>query len=409
MNDIKKTGEKLIKLAQARKEKYTEKLNQPRCTNTPKRARVATGIENDCRRVVAFCETAERIGAAMVAGELKLLQGIKSLTDIEHVQKIDGFLRRHAGRFPELYKIDVWKSNLSEIIDYMPDLHLEVHINLKREFLKIAEETKGKREYYNRLLNLQWIEKEYARIDCHEFSKFKALITGHEKDFTGYFIDDVKWMEALIRMNLKGKEELKSALLEFTRYKVAKQEEDPIKKLEREMVGVNLGIDFFPTPKSYGMKLIELADIKSGMGVLEPSAGKGDLADLIRGEGVEPDVIEVSYTLQQFLSLKKYTLIGTDFLEFSGKQYDRIVMNPPFSNNKDIQHVRHAYDLLSENGRIVAIMSPHYQFAEERESREFREWISDKIDHEEKVDGGFNTNEAYRKTGVSSVIIVLTK
>ena len=36
--------------------------------------------------------------------------------------------------------------------------------------------------------------------------------------------------------------------------------------------------------------------------------------------------------------------------------YDRIIMNPPFSNRQDAEHVRHAYDLLKPNGRIVAIM-----------------------------------------------------
>ena len=36
--------------------------------------------------------------------------------------------------------------------------------------------------------------------------------------------------------------------------------------------------------------------------------------------------------------------------------YDRIIMNPPFSNRQDAEHVRHAYELLRPNGRIVAIM-----------------------------------------------------
>ena len=36
--------------------------------------------------------------------------------------------------------------------------------------------------------------------------------------------------------------------------------------------------------------------------------------------------------------------------------YDRLIMNPPFSNDQDLDHVRHAFDLLREGGRLVAIM-----------------------------------------------------
>ena len=35
--------------------------------------------------------------------------------------------------------------------------------------------------------------------------------------------------------------------------------------------------------------------------------------------------------------------------------YDRIIMNPPFSDGRDIQHVQHAYNLLRPGGRIGAI------------------------------------------------------
>ena len=44
------------------------------------------------------------------------------------------------------------------------------------------------------------------------------------------------------------------------------------------------------------------------------------------------------------------------FLQTTGK-YDKIIMNPPFENGQDIDHIRHAYSLLNDGGRVVCIMS----------------------------------------------------
>jgi len=49
--------------------------------------------------------------------------------------------------------------------------------------------------------------------------------------------------------------------------------------------------------------------------------------------------------LRKILEVKGFNVVGNDFLEHK-KSYDRIVMNPPFENFQDIDHVRHAYDLL---------------------------------------------------------------
>ena len=48
-------------------------------------------------------------------------------------------------------------------------------------------------------------------------------------------------------------------------------------------------------------------------------------------------------------------------------------MNPPFSNRQDAEHVRHAYDLLKPNGRIVAIMGEGVFFGSDKKAVEFRE------------------------------------
>jgi hypothetical protein len=54
---------------------------------------------------------------------------------------------------------------------------------------------------------------------------------------------------------------------------------------------------------------------------------------------------------------------------------DKVLMNPPFSGNQDIQHVCHAINMLRPGGRLVAIMSPHFIYATDQLSAGFRRLI----------------------------------
>lgn len=49
--------------------------------------------------------------------------------------------------------------------------------------------------------------------------------------------------------------------------------------------------------------------------------------------------------------------LQADFLKFtSDKPFDRIVMNPPFSEGRWHAHLQHAASMLSGDGRLVAIL-----------------------------------------------------
>ena len=52
-------------------------------------------------------------------------------------------------------------------------------------------------------------------------------------------------------------------------------------------------------------------------------------------------------------------------------------MNPPFENCQDINHVRLAYGHLADNGVLVAVMSPHFEFAQDMASIAFRGFLED--------------------------------
>lgn len=94
--------------------------------------------------------------------------------------------------------------------------------------------------------------------------------------------------------------------------------------------------DFYPTPRTLFDRLTEGTRIHGR--ILEPSAGKGDLVQYIqdrRGHGDPPriDAIENDPRLVDILTGAGVSVVWDDFLTYETyKEYDFIVMNPPFSN-----------------------------------------------------------------------------
>lgn len=105
--------------------------------------------------------------------------------------------------------------------------------------------------------------------------------------------------------------------------------------------------DFYPTPESLFRQLTRGKRRLDGK-ILEPSAGKGDMIKHIRGisrpDDAKIDAIEIDPRLQASLMGEGYNVVWDDFLTYETyKEYDYIVMNPPFSNGVD--HVLKALDL----------------------------------------------------------------
>ena len=85
-------------------------------------------------------------------------------------------------------------------------------------------------------------------------------------------------------------------------------------------------------------------------------------------------------------------------------------MNPPFENGQDVQHVRHAFELLARGGRLVAIMSEGPFFREKGNDAEFRAWIDEHGgNHEQLPDDAFRGVEAFRQTGVRTRLVTIDK
>lgn len=111
---------------------------------------------------------------------------------------------------------------------------------------------------------------------------------------------------------------------------------------------------YYPTPEALAAEAVGLADIEEHHSCLEPSAGLGALAALMPKDRTV--CVEVSALRCGALKAKGQLVLCEDFLRYVGGPFDRIVMNPPFSEGRALAHVCHAAALLAPGGRLVAIV-----------------------------------------------------
>jgi protein-L-isoaspartate O-methyltransferase len=129
---------------------------------------------------------------------------------------------------------------------------------------------------------------------------------------------------------------------------------------------------YFPTPAPVVEQMIAEAELEPGQLVLEPSAGTGHIANLVRPLVGRLDVIELNPQRREGLYEQGHNVVGDDFLAFTG-QYDRILMNPPFENGQAVEHVTHAWECLVPGGQLVAIMDAGITFRADKRTQTFRE------------------------------------
>ena len=136
---------------------------------------------------------------------------------------------------------------------------------------------------------------------------------------------------------------------------------------------------FFQTPVAVARRLVDLAQLKPAMLVLEPSIGLGAIARFV---AAREDVKIHSYELQQKL-VDQLVAQGIetkcrDFLDVPPlPAYDRVVMNPPFAKRADIHHVTHAFRFLRPGGRLISVMSAGVVFRNDRLTMDFRAQVSE--------------------------------
>ena len=163
---------------------------------------------------------------------------------------------------------------------------------------------------------------------------------------------------------------------------------------------------YFPTPKPVVKKLLALANLRPGMTVLEPSAGQGAIAEELRASGAKVTTCENLPENVKVLKEKGFKVAGSDFLAFKDGKFDRVVMNPPFEDQTDIDHVLHAYGMLKPGGKLVSVMAAGATFRANKKTLAFRKLVADS---KGKIlplpEGSFKESG----TNVNSVVVVLPK
>ena len=194
---------------------------------------------------------------------------------------------------------------------------------------------------------------------------------------------------------------------------------DPTELLEQiaggEKRNLKKEFQFFGTPSALADELVVLANVSEDHLILEPSAGQGAIVKAIHR--VVPNTKVYCYELMDvnrtFLNkIEEVEIIGNDFLNPDGSNFmqefwfDRIIANPPFSKNQDIDHVRMMYDRLMVGGRLVAITSTHWKNSDNKKETEFRNWLNSVSAVVKNVSAGTFKESG---TNVPTVILVIDK
>jgi 16S rRNA A1518/A1519 N6-dimethyltransferase RsmA/KsgA/DIM1 with predicted DNA glycosylase/AP lyase activity len=118
----------------------------------------------------------------------------------------------------------------------------------------------------------------------------------------------------------------------------------------------------FYTPENIANAMAELAELKNGMKVLEPSAGSGRLVTAIKT--INPSVfvhaveLYTDVVISHLLHSTADMVTNGDFLKLplSSESYDRVIANPPFGNDTPLlSHFTKMYNTVKSGGIIICI------------------------------------------------------
>jgi len=171
--------------------------------------------------------------------------------------------------------------------------------------------------------------------------------------------------------------------------------EDPVGALDQVLVDGGFhdkkqDLQQFFTPTKLASDIVARANVANRV-VLEPSAGEGSLVrealkygpakivavekdpkligSLVRLVSEQPLPSPVLVVEGDFLQSDKFVLLN------GSPEIERVVMNPPFTRQQDIDHVVRAHSLLTKGGLLVAIMSAGTEFRENHKARAFRDLV----------------------------------
>lgn len=139
--------------------------------------------------------------------------------------------------------------------------------------------------------------------------------------------------------------------------------------------------DFFWTPEDRSGELAAWLELKPGMKVLEPQAGRGALA-LAAAKLVGLENVTVYELMPENVSALRglgFSLNSPeDFLEVKPQAiFDAVLMNPPFSGGRAQAHTRHAFEFLAPGGRLVTVLPSRWRDSKLTTAKGFESWTQE--------------------------------
>jgi hypothetical protein len=125
----------------------------------------------------------------------------------------------------------------------------------------------------------------------------------------------------------------------------------------QQSTAVSKDLQYYPTPIAVVRRIIDDQCHLEGRRVLEPSCGCGRFMDALRKAKAKPYGIEVDPKRAAECKAKGHTVLLANFLEtVPTGDFDLVFMNPPFYGKHYAKHVRHAYEFLKPDGKLIAIL-----------------------------------------------------
>lgn len=152
---------------------------------------------------------------------------------------------------------------------------------------------------------------------------------------------------------------------------------DPENPTKAASTAVAKDLQFYWSPREVIDKAMDFAGVPNltewrhnppqPMHILEPSCGDGRILDAIRARGHRGFGIEYHAGRLEQSAAKGHAVTLANFLECPQKrEFDAVVMNPPFYGRHYVKHVRHALKFLKAGGVLVSILpaTAHYDHQE---------------------------------------------
>jgi len=174
---------------------------------------------------------------------------------------------------------------------------------------------------------------------------------------------------------------------------------------------------FFRTPPEVAAQVVELlGELPAGARVLEPSCGDGALLAALdlsaNHREVRVTACELNASRAQ-LAVNRFSwarIILGDFLDvpyFTTGPFTHILMNPPWGDGREYDHVLHALELLAPGGRLVAVLPTGVRWRKNKAADDFRRALDGAGPYRfhDLPEGSFGISG----TGVSACILTLDK